>query len=144
MRGVRQRVLRIVSALRLSALGLSVLSLNAQAATDSNVAQSGPHIYERCAGCHSIEGNRTGPAHCGLFGRRAGTAPGYDEYSQAMRDSNIVWDERTLDWFLTDPMRAIPGTAMGYAGIKDAQERLALIAWLRTATRAGQACRLNR
>lgn len=133
MRGVLQLVLGV----------MSVLGLSAHAATEANTEQPGQRIYERCAGCHSIEGNRTGPAHCGLFGRRAGTAPGYGEYSQAMRDSNIVWDERTLDWFLTDPMRAVPGTAMGYAGIKDAQERTALIAWLRTATRAGQACRLS-
>jgi cytochrome c len=104
----------------------------------------GERVYERCVACHSIEGNRTGPQHCGLFGRRAGTAPGYDGYSRALRDAKIVWNERTLDAFLQNPMRAVPGTTMGYAGIADARERADLIAWLREATRPGRSCRLSR
>jgi len=107
---------------------------------DTGAAQRGEQIYSRCAACHAIEGNRTGPQHCGLFGRRAGTAPGFTGYSKAMRDSGMVWNARTLDRFLQDPMKAVPGTAMGYAGIKDAQERTDLIAWLQQATRAGQTC----
>ncbi|MFT3821383.1 MAG: c-type cytochrome [Rubrivivax sp.] len=104
----------------------------------------GQQVYARCVACHAIEANRTGPQHCGLFGRRAGTAPGYEAYSQALRDSRIVWDARTLDRFLRDPMAAVPGTTMGYAGVKDDAERAALIEWLREATRAGTACRLAR
>lgn len=104
----------------------------------------GEQVYARCAACHAIEANRTGPQHCGLFGRRAGTAPGYDAYSKALRDSNIVWDARSLDRFLRDPTAAVPGTTMGYAGVKDGAERAALIDWLSAATRAGTACRLAR
>jgi cytochrome c len=76
---------------------------------------------------------RTGPQHYGLFGRRAGSAPGYDGYSTAMRKSGIVWNERTLDKFLQEPLKTVPGTAMGYAGVKDATERADLIAWMRQA-----------
>ncbi|MBH1979079.1 MAG: cytochrome C, partial [Comamonadaceae bacterium] len=88
-----------------------------------------------------IEGNRTGPQHCGLFGRHAGTAPGYNAYSKAMRESPWVWDEKSLNVFLKDPMKALPGTTMGYAGVKDAVERSDLIAWLKEATQPGAACK---
>lgn len=102
--------------------------------------QRGEQLYARCAGCHAVEGHRTGPEHCGLFGRRAGHASGFEGYSDAMRASKLVWNTRTLDAFLKDPMQALPGTSMGYAGVKDDRERADLIAWLRQATRAGQAC----
>lgn len=126
-------------------LGSALLSPSAaQAAPDAATLKRGERVYERCVACHSIEGNRTGPQHCGLFGRRAGTAPGYDGYSRALRDAKIVWNERTLDAFLQNPVRAVPGTTMGYAGIADARERADLIAWLREATRPGRSCRLSR
>lgn len=120
---------------------LAVAGPVAAAATGSEILQRGERIYERCVACHSIEVNRTGPQHCGLFGRRAGSAPGYDGYSKAMRESKIVWTERTLDVFLKSPMQAVPGTTMGYAGVKDAHERAELIAWLREATRTPTSCR---
>ena len=104
----------------------------------------GEQIYTRCAACHAIESNRTGPQHCGLLGRRAGTAPGFDTYSKAMRDSKIVWNERSLDVFLQAPTLAVPGTSMGYAGVKDAQERADLIAWLRQAAKPGKGCSVSR
>lgn len=56
----------------------------------------GEQIYHRCQGCHSIDANRVGPRHAGLFGRRAGSLDDYS-YSDAMRDSGIVWNEATLD-----------------------------------------------
>jgi len=115
----------------------------AGAATDAAALRRGEQLYERCMGCHSIEAHRTGPRHCGLFGRHAGTQPGFEGYSAAMRRSGIVWDARTLDRFLSNPAKAVPGTAMGYAGIADARERSELIAYLREATRAGSACRAS-
>jgi cytochrome c len=112
------------------------------AAPDAAALKRGEEVYARCAACHAIEANRTGPQHCGLFGRRAGTAPGFDGYSKAMRASGIVWDEHSLNVFLQDPIKAVPGTAMGYAGVKDDKERAELIAWLREATRPGKTCTL--
>jgi len=93
----------------------------------------GEAIYKRCQGCHSIDQNRTGPMHRGLFGRPAGSVAGFN-YSDAMKASGIVWDEATLDAFLAAPRDYVPGTRMTYAGIKDAQERADLIAYLREAT----------
>jgi cytochrome c len=119
------------------ALALASLA-GAVAAAPPAALRRGEEVYARCAGCHAIEGNRTGPQHCGIFGRRAGTAPGFAGYSAAMRGSGIVWSERELDAFLRDPGARVPGTTMGYAGVKDKQERADLVAWLKQATRPGR------
>ena len=95
--------------------------------------QHGRQIYQRCLACHSLEYNRSGPRHCGLFGRQAGTLPGY-AYSKAMKSSGITWDESSLERFLENPLKALPGTKMAYAGVKNPQERADLIAYLRQAT----------
>jgi cytochrome c len=121
---------------------LCLLAATAAAAPDAATLKRGEEVYARCAACHAVEANRTGPQHCGLFGRRAGTAPGFDGYSKAMRASGIVWDEKTLNVFLKDPIKTVPGTAMGYAGVKDDKERADLIAWLREATQPGKTCTL--
>jgi cytochrome c len=94
-------------------------------------AEASEALYARCAGCHSLEVNRTGPRHCGLVGRRAGSVEGF-EYSPAMKRSKLVWDEKTLDRFLENPARVVPGTTMTYAGVADPRERAELIAYLRT------------
>ena len=93
---------------------------------------AGEMIYERCAGCHSLQHDRAGPRHCGLIGRRAGSVPGFG-YSDAMKRSGLVWSKATLDRFLADPMRVVKGTAMGYAGVEDRKERADLIAYLEKA-----------
>jgi cytochrome c len=94
--------------------------------------KNGQEIYGRCLACHALEYDRVGPRHCGLFGRRAGSVPGF-AYSPAMRRSKIVWNEKTLDRFLADPPKTVPGTAMTYAGVPDAKERADLIAYLKQA-----------
>ncbi len=114
------------------------------AAPEAAALKRGEEVYARCAACHAIESNRTGPQHCGLWGRRAGTAPGYMAYSKAMKKSAIVWDARSLNVFLQDPMKRVAGTTMGYAGVKDDAERADLIAWLKVATQPGTACRIAR
>ena len=91
---------------------------------------AGEAVYSRCLGCHAIEYNRTGPRHCGVMGRRAGSVPGF-EYSPAMKKSGIVWDERSLERFLAAPTKVVPGTLMTYAGVPDAKDRADLIAYLR-------------
>jgi cytochrome c len=94
--------------------------------------QAGEMVYARCLACHALAYDRTGPRHCGLFGRRAGSVKGY-AYSAAMARSRIVWNEQTLDHFLADPLKAVPGTSMGYAGVTDSKERADLIAYLERA-----------
>ena len=111
-------------------LSLSAISL---AHADGDPAK-GEQIYHRCQGCHSIDRNRIGPMHKGLFGRTAGTVPGFN-YSDAMKNSGIVWSEQTLDQFLQGPRKMVPGTKMTYAGVPDPQERADLIAYLKQATK---------
>jgi cytochrome c len=126
----------------LTALGLAADALAGtvpSAASTSAKVAAGAAIYARCAACHALAYDRTGPHHCGLFGRRAGSVPGF-AYSDAMRRSGIVWDARTLDRFLSGPDRMVPNTTMTYAGVPDARERAALIAWLKEASR-GPECR---
>ena len=98
-------------------------------------AKAGEAIYERCAACHSLEHDRTGPRHCGLIGRRAASVKDF-AYSDAMKRSGIVWTKRALDRFLAAPMAAVPGTSMGYAGMGDAKERADLIAYLEQSNEA--------
>lgn len=117
---------------------IAVLALLVPAVLPARAAEApdrGKQIYQRCSACHSLDRNRSGPKHCGLFGRRAGSLSGY-AFSLALRESGIIWDSRTLDRFLENPMTAVPGTKMGYAGIKDSAERAALIAYLEQASRS--------
>jgi cytochrome c len=121
--------MKAASALCILALAAAHASSAAAVAGD---ARAGEAVYARCLACHALAYDRTGPHHCGLFGRRAGSVKGFD-YSQAMKNSGIVWNEKTLDMFLTDPAKTVPGTAMGYAGVKDDKERADLIAYLKQA-----------
>ena len=108
----------------------------ARAAADTG---HGEQVYARCLACHALAYDRVGPRHCGLFGRVAGSQPGFG-YSPAMRNSRIVWDEKTLDRFLRKPLAMVPGSSMTYDGVADAKERADLIAYLRQASRS-PACR---
>ncbi len=104
--------------------------------------KAGQEIYSRCIACHALAYNRTGPRHCGLLGRRAGSVKGF-AYSKAMERSRIVWNAEALDRFLADPLKAIPGTSMGYAGIADSKERADLIAYLERVNQSSE-CRKRR
>jgi len=120
-----------------AALAAAVLVASAHAAVSERAANNGDPvrgeaIYSRCAACHALAYDRTGPRHCSLFGRRAGSVPGF-AYSAAMKRSTIIWNARSLDRFIASPISAVPGTAMGYAGVADPQERADLIAYLRQA-----------
>jgi len=110
------------------------------AAETGGDAARGARIYDRCIACHSLTRNRTGPRHCGLFGRRAGGVPGF-AYSRAMATSGVIWGNESLDRFLEAPLKALPGTKMGYAGVKDPQDRADLIAYLRSAAEGSDLCR---
>jgi len=93
-------------------------------------AVRGQDLYEsRCGACHSIDASRVGPAHQGVFGRKAGSVADYD-YSPAVKASEIVWTEQTLDRWLRDPETTIPGQKMNYS-VPDGQDRLDVIAYLK-------------
>ena len=97
-------------------------------------AQRGQSAYAQCQICHQIDRNGVGPRHRGLFGRKAGSLPDYT-YSTALKNSGIVWNDRTLDQWLQGPAKMVPGTKMLFAGIADPQERADIIAYLKAATK---------
>ena len=118
----------------LALLGASTISQ----AADGDAAR-GETIYQRCLACHALEHNRVGPRHCGLFGRPAGSVKDF-QYSGAMKKHGVTWNAETLDRFIENPMKTVPGTKMGYAGVKDSQERADLIAYLKQATGDPKIC----
>ncbi|GAB3043541.1 c-type cytochrome [Stenotrophomonas tumulicola] len=92
--------------------------------------------FEICAGCHTVHAggiNRYGPNLHGLFGRRAGSLPGY-AYSDAMRKADFVWTEQALDTFLRSPSARVPGTRM-YNAFPDPERRRLAIEYLREQSR---------
>ena len=105
-----------------------------------NTMAAGERIYTRCSGCHTFAYHRTGPKHCGLLGRRAGSATGF-EYSKAMKGSGIIWTKKSLDQFLKAPLEFMSGTSMGYSGMDSDIERTQLIAFLTTLTENNPLCR---
>ena len=94
-------------------------------------ARNGELIYSsRCIACHSIDANRTGPSHRGVYGRKAGSVADFD-YSVALKKSKVIWNEKTLNKWLENPEQFIPGQKMGYS-VPDAKDRKDLIAYLKS------------
>ena len=92
-----------------------------------------PAAFGQCAACHSVEPgmNGVGPSLVGVAGRKAGSVPGF-AYSDANKASGLTWDEKTLDTYLTNPMKMVPGTKMTFAGLPDPAQRKAVIDYLKT------------
>jgi cytochrome c len=114
--------------LLLTVLLLMFLALPAGAAPS---AERGARLWaERCNGCHAVDSDEFGPRHRGLFGRRAGSLPGF-EYSRALKASGLVWTPATLDRWLRNPEALVPGQAMGQP-VSEAAVRADLIVYLAT------------
>jgi len=94
----------------------------------------GQRVSGQCASCHDFTAggpNRTGPGLHDVFGRHSASHPGFD-YSDAMKAHNVTWDYLTLNDFLHSPQTVVRGTRMGFAGLRNDQERTAMIAYLRS------------
>jgi len=110
--------------------------LTTQAFAQAGNAARGERVFnQQCKTCHSLEDGPsiTGPTLHGVFGRKAGTAPGF-ESSPEMIKSGIVWDETTLAEYSRDPKAKVPGTKMVFNGIKQAGQLADLVAYLKQAT----------
>ena len=92
-------------------------------------AAHGAQVYKTCGICHSLDKNGVGPKHAGVFGRTAGTVPDY-RYSPALQKSGIVWNDETLDKWLSDPQALVPGTKMFFA-VDNAKDRADVIEFLK-------------
>jgi cytochrome c len=102
----------------------------------SETPNVGPEAFNNnCRTCHSAkEGdNRLGPSLNKVIGRKAGTAPGYSNYSQGLKSSGITWDEATLDKFITNPDAVVPNNNMKpFKGVTDETVRTKIIAFLKS------------
>lgn len=111
---------------------LTTLAFGAPAHGEGDLVR-GAQAARVCMECHSFVPGRhmTGPSLAGVWGRKAGTAAGFARYSDALKRSDLVWDERHLDAWLTNPAGVIPGNAMDFPGIADARTRADLLAYLK-------------
>jgi cytochrome c len=121
------------------ALGVSTV-LSPVLAANGN-ADRGERVFNACGACHSLEPNRnmTGPSLAELWNRKAGGLPSFQRYSDALKSSGVVWGDKTLDQWITDPQHLIPGNQMTFPGLKDTQQRTDLLAFLKVATQPGRA-----
>jgi cytochrome c len=105
-----------------------ILAAGAASAAD---AGRGERLFVECASCHSIERgvDGVGPSLFGLFQRKAGEVADF-RYSPALKRSGIAWTAQTLDRYIADPQKSVPGNRMPYSGMPDAGERADLIAYL--------------
>jgi len=98
----------------------------------------GQTLFLQCRACHSLgegEAHKVGPNLYGMFGRKAGLAPGF-AYSEAVSGADIEWSADSLDQWLARPSDFLPGNRMVFIGVKDAQDRANLIAYLQQETGA--------
>lgn len=103
------------------------------AAQPTGDVERGARAARACMACHSFAPGRhlTGPSLAGVWDRKAGSAEGFGRYSEALKRSAVVWDERTLEAWLKSPSALIPGNAMVFDGIADPRTRADLLAYLR-------------
>jgi cytochrome c len=118
-----------IASLLLVGTQFAIAQTTAPAAAGSAI--KGKEIYDaRCSACHSVDDNRVGPMHLGVFGRKAGSVKSYS-YSEALNKSKVIWSRDTLTAWLTNPEKLIPGQRMGYS-MDNAQDREDVVAYLAT------------
>jgi nitrite reductase (NO-forming) len=101
---------------------------------------AGRLVFRKCQVCHSLEPGKNilGPSLGGIIGRKAGAEPGYS-YSPALKQADIVWDTKTLDSYLADPQKMVPGNKMPFPGLKTEHDRADVIAFVAAPTGGAQA-----
>src|SRR6266851_2620327 len=116
-----------------------IISMASNAARADGDPKRGAKIYGSCAACHSLEPNLhlTGPSLDGLWGKKAASVDNFVRYSSALKEQGFVWDEVSLNAWLTDPKAFVPGTYMTFRGIEDKKVRGDLIAFLKVAMAPG-------
>ena len=124
---------RLVLGSFVCATALAGLAVAARADGD---AARGEKTFEQCAACHTLERgvNNVGPSLFGIFERKAAEVGDF-RYSPALKRSGIVWTPQSLNDFIADPQKAVPGNRMPFAGLPDAGDRADLIAYLQKATK---------
>ncbi|MEE9267586.1 MAG: c-type cytochrome [Gammaproteobacteria bacterium] len=98
-----------------------------------DVSEGRDIFIRRCLGCHAFACNKQGPRLGGLFGRNAGSVEDYGYYSEALKNNEIVWSEKTLNEWFKDPGKIAPQSVMATNGkVEDPAQRRKLISFLKT------------
>jgi cytochrome c len=109
--------------------GPQAIQAGAMVVGDGDPARGKELFEKRCTGCHSLTQNHQGPRLQGVYGRVSGSVADY-AYSQTLKNSQITWDEKSLDQWLTDPDVFLPGNNMDFL-VPKPQERHDIISYLR-------------
>lgn len=132
--------LALAALLLLTACGEPAPSSSSSANTASNLPEPGTPEHDgrlsfgQCAVCHTYnegQSHRVGPNLFNIYGAEAGKAEGFT-FTTAMRESDIVWNDESLDAFMADPQNYVRGNRMAYLGEADAETRANIIAFLKT------------
>jgi cytochrome c len=101
-----------------------------QPPTTAAAAPQGRQLFEkRCTGCHSLDTDKEGPRLRGVYGRKAGSVPGF-AYSDALRNANFAWDADSLNRWLTSTESVVRDNNMDFS-VPKPEERAAIIQYLR-------------
>ena len=117
-------------------LWVAAAMIAAPAWAEGNEARGERLFNQQCKACHTVEkggASPVGPNLSGLLGRKAGSEGGFQS-SDAMKNSGIVWDDKTLAEYLQDPKGKVPGTKMVFIGLKQDAQQQDMIAFLKKAT----------
>src|ERR1700730_16764004 len=115
-----------------AACAIAILVVGPRSSVAAGDPEAGQQVFTRCEVCHATDPgvNKIGPSLAGVVGRRSGTAAGY-EYSAAMKNADITWDDNTLDMFLAGPGNFVHGTKM-FLSVPNRVDRQNMIAYLAT------------
>jgi len=132
------RVVRVgvVGVLAMACTTVAAQTSVPSASKDSPEYKRGRLLYIQCRACHELQPSpivRAGPNLAGIMGRTAGAAKGF-AFSAALSRSKIIWTRETLDRWLEQPGKMVPGNTMAFAGIASAEDRAALIRYIEIET----------
>jgi cytochrome c len=116
----------------------ATLGFAATAGAQTPGSKRGELLFLQCRACHSLTADqegKIGPPLQGVVGRKAASVPGF-AYSKALTASGLVWDDATLERWITQPSAVVPGTSMVFAGIAKPEDRAQLLAYVKRATAA--------
>lgn len=112
----------------------AIALLAASPALGEGDAARGAQLFRQCAACHSVRPGEhlTGPSLARIWRQPAAARSDFARYSDALKHAHLVWDEATLDKWLAEPEKLVPGTSMTFPGLKEPTQRHDVMAYLKS------------